>query len=94
MLGLGGAFFLCACCCLSPFLGVPAVVLAHSARGAVRRSGGVEGGAELATAGEVLGWISIATPVLFAAFGVLVLLLGSGGSNSGPILHRPECLGC
>ncbi|MFD5267214.1 DUF1707 and DUF4190 domain-containing protein [Streptomyces sp. NPDC058335] len=45
--------------------GIPAVILGHSARAEIRRSG--EGGEGFAMAGLVLGWLSVAGWAVFVA---------------------------
>jgi hypothetical protein len=45
--------------------GIPAVILGHSARAEIRRSG--EGGEGFAMAGLVLGWLSVAGWAVFLA---------------------------
>ncbi|MEU3276805.1 DUF1707 and DUF4190 domain-containing protein [Streptomyces antibioticus] len=54
--------------------GIPAVILGHTARGEIRRTG--EGGDGLAIAGLVLGWISVAGWALFLA--IMLLAVASG----------------
>jgi len=57
---------------LCPFLGgLLAVILGHTARGQIRRTG--EGGGGMATAGLVLGYIHLAAVVLITIFWILVL---------------------
>jgi len=55
----------CGLLCLASFglTGIPAVVLGHSARAEIRRTG--EGGDGLALAGLVLGWLSTGAWALF-----------------------------
>jgi competence protein ComGC len=45
--------------CLGPLAGVPAVICGHSAQSQIKRSGGTLGGAGMATAGLITGYISI-----------------------------------
>lgn len=55
--------------------GIPAVILGHSARAEIRRTG--EGGEGFAMAGLVLGWLSVAGWAVFLA----VLLLAAVASH-------------
>ncbi|MGV9556478.1 DUF1707 and DUF4190 domain-containing protein [Streptomyces sp. NPDC003522] len=55
--------------------GIPAVILGHSARAEIRRTG--EGGDGFAMAGLVLGWLSVAGWAVFLA----VLFLAAVASN-------------
>ena len=58
-----------ACGLAQPFTGgltmIPAVILGHTARSQIRRTG--EGGSGLATAGLVLGWTGIVMMLLLIA---------------------------
>ncbi|MFK0114920.1 DUF1707 and DUF4190 domain-containing protein [Streptomyces sp. NPDC090994] len=56
--------------------GIPAVILGHTARGEMRRSG--ERGDGLAMTGLVLGWLSVAGWAFF-----VVLLVAAGLASSG-----------
>jgi uncharacterized membrane protein YjfL (UPF0719 family) len=58
VLGLVGLF------CLSIFGGIPAIILGHKARRNIRESRGAEGGAGMALAGLILGYVSIAMAVI------------------------------
>lgn len=55
--------------------GIPAVVLGHMARGEIRRTG--EQGDGMAVAGLVLGWLSIALWLVFAA--IMIVAVSSSG---------------
>lgn len=55
--------------------GIPAVILGHSARSEIRRTG--EGGEGLAMTGLVLGWLSVAGWALFLML-FMVALVASG----------------
>ena len=46
--------------CLGPLGGIPAVICGHRAQSKIKRSGGAMTGAGLATAGLIMGYISIA----------------------------------
>jgi hypothetical protein len=67
---------------------IPAVILGHTARGEIRRTG--EAGAGLAMTGLILGWLAIALWLLFWA-GVLVagVALGHGGTVGHAVHIRP-----
>lgn len=56
--------------------GIPAVVLGHSARSEMRRTG--ESGEGLATTGLVLGWLSVAGWALFLML-AMIAAVASGG---------------
>lgn len=60
---------------LSAALGIPAVIVGRNAQKEIRASGGQLGGAGMAQAGIIMGWISIALSVLsaLAICGFLVL---------------------
>jgi hypothetical protein len=59
-----------------PFIGgLVAIVTGHIARGQIRRTG--EGGAPLATAGMILGYVHLLLSVLVVGF-VLLVVLGLG----------------
>jgi Zn-dependent protease len=63
--------------CLGPLTGVPAIICGHMARGNIRRSNGGLGGAGMALAGLLLGYVAtvimplvaIATIAVFGVFG-------------------------
>lgn len=59
-----------------PFVGIAGIVMGNKAKKEIRDSGGYYDGEGLATAGLVLGWISIALLVLWAV--ILVILLATG----------------
>ena len=58
VLGIVGLF------CLGPLAGIPAIVCGHIAHGRVRRSAGQLGGAGLAVAGFVLGYVSFVSALV------------------------------
>ncbi|HEX2054232.1 MAG TPA: DUF4190 domain-containing protein [Actinomycetota bacterium] len=59
---------------------IAAIVLGSKAKKEISASGGTQGGAGLATAGFVLGWIGVAFAIIGFVFGVLIgiSMLGSG----------------
>ncbi|WP_338900329.1 DUF1707 and DUF4190 domain-containing protein [Streptomyces sp. TG1A-60] len=57
--------------------GIPAVVLGHTARAEMKRTG--EGGEGFALAGIILGWLSVAGWALFLA----LMVIAGTASNSG-----------
>ena len=57
--------------CFVPVLSILAVVFGHVARGQIRRSQGTEGGQGLATAGLVIGYLTLALSVAFWVFVVV-----------------------
>ncbi|MBL8778870.1 MAG: DUF4190 domain-containing protein [Acidimicrobiales bacterium] len=61
--GIAGLFF-----CFVPVLSILAVVFGHLARGRIKRSQGTEGGRGLATAGLVLGYLTLVLAVAFWVF--------------------------
>ena len=63
--------------------GIVAIITGHIARKEIRQSGGVEDGDGLATAGIVLGWVSIAAGLLFI---MLAFLLFVGAGTFGLLL--------
>jgi hypothetical protein len=62
-----------------------ALVFGYIAKNQIDRSGGTQTGRGLAIAGIVLGWIGVATLVLFVLFG---FGLGAGGSGTDDELFR------
>ena len=61
--GIAGLFF-----CFIPVLSILAVVFGHLGRGHIKRSQGTEGGQGLATAGLILGYLTLALSVAFWVF--------------------------
>lgn len=57
--------------------GIPAVILGHTARAEMKRTG--EGGEGFALAGLILGWLSVAGWALFLA----LMVIAGGASSSG-----------
>ena len=77
ILGIG-SFVLCGI-----FMGIPAIILGNNAKKKISTAGGQLGGQGLATAGIVLGWISVGLTIV--AVGIFFLFLVAGGfaaSNS------------
>ena len=69
------------CCLPAPIGGIVAIFLGRSARGTIRRSGGLETGEGLATAGEIIGWIVTALSVLAIVGCVLLIAVGDQTKN-------------
>ena len=69
--------------CLGLIAGIPAVILGSIAKRKIAASGGMVRGQGLATAGLVLGWVSIG---LSAAFILLMLISAIAGSGSSGAL--------
>ncbi len=67
--------------CFGFLAGIPAVILGMTAKRKIAESGGVIRGQGLATAGLVLGWISIAFSILGILFVILGAIAGSGSSS-------------
>ena len=57
--------------CFAPVLSILAVVFGHVARGRIKRSQGAEGGQGLATAGLIIGYLTLALSVAFWVFVVV-----------------------
>jgi hypothetical protein len=57
-----------------PFAGIPALVLGRFAKKEIAAADGVQGGEGMATAGVVLGWISVAITIT-----LLIIVVLSGG---------------
>ncbi|WP_371577736.1 DUF1707 and DUF4190 domain-containing protein [Streptomyces sp. NBC_01314] len=57
--------------------GIPAVILGHSARSEIKRTG--EGGEGFALAGIILGWLSVAGWVFF----IMLMMIAGASSSSG-----------
>jgi hypothetical protein len=55
--------------------GIVAVVLGRQARGEIRRSGGMETGEGMATAGEIIGWVEIGLTFLLVPVVIITLIL-------------------
>lgn len=74
-LGLGIASFFC----LGVFASIPAVILGHLARTSIRRSGGRMGGAGMALAGLILGYVvTVLHIAIFTVyFGLIVAAVGA-----------------
>lgn len=69
-------------CCFGLFAGIPAIILGHQAKKEVRASGGLQTGEGQATAGMVLGWISLALAILLIVAIVVIGLAGGFESSS------------
>jgi type II secretory pathway pseudopilin PulG len=54
--------------CLGALSGVPAIICGHMARGKIARSGGTLGGAGLALAGLIMGYVSVVLTVIAVIF--------------------------
>jgi hypothetical protein len=54
--------------------GIPALILGNAAKREIAASGGAQGGLGMATAGVILGWISVAVTVL------VLLIFFAGGA--------------
>jgi hypothetical protein len=67
-----------------PFATVPAIVCGHIGRSQIRRTG--EGGAGVALAGLVLGWVGLALGVLLIA---AIVAVGVTATHSGQISPPP-----
>jgi hypothetical protein len=62
-----------------PFLGaIVAIIFGHIAKGEIKRSGGMVSGNGMATAGLVLGYLSIALGVCLLCVFIILPLLGIG----------------
>lgn len=68
--------------CLGLLAGIPAVILGTIGKRKIGESGGALRGQGLATAGLVLGWVSIGFSVLIFLFVVLGAIAGSGSSGA------------
>ena len=77
ILGIG-SFFLCGI-----FMGIPAIILGNNAKKKIATAGGQLGGQGLATAGIVLGWISVGLTIAAVAIFVLILALGGFAASNG-----------
>ncbi|MCW2800372.1 MAG: hypothetical protein JWQ70_1844 [Aeromicrobium sp.] len=62
--------------CCGIFAGIPALILSSQATKEIAASGGQQGGSGMATAGKILGIVSIA----FSVIGIIIV--ASGGFNS------------
>jgi hypothetical protein len=66
---------------LVPTIGsVIGLILGYMARNRINESGGTIGGAGLAKAGIILGWIGIGLTVLGVCLAVAIFVLGVGGT--------------
>ncbi len=67
--------------CLGLIAGIPAVILGNIAKKKITASGGYIRGSGLATAGLVMGWVSIGLSAVFILFAILGAISGSGSSS-------------
>ena len=74
----------CLLSCFGALAGILAVIFGHMARSSFKREPGKYSGDGLATAGLILGYISIALGVLSLAAIVVFLLIGTA-HHSGPL---------
>jgi type IV pilus assembly protein PilA len=75
---------------LSIFAGIPAIVLGHMSRSSIRRSRGQRKGGEMAMAGLVMGYISLALlPIMMAIFAIAIpnLFRATIASNEASALN-------
>ena len=77
VLGIG-SFFLCGI-----FMGIPAIILGNNAKKKIATAGGQLGGQGLATAGIVLGWISVGLTIAAVLLFLLILALGGFAASNG-----------
>ena len=77
VLGIG-SFFLCGI-----FMGIPAIILGNNAKKKIATAGGQLGGQGLATAGVVLGWISVGLTIVAVLLFLLILALGGFAASNG-----------
>ena len=73
VLGIAGIFV------LPLILSIPAIVVGKKAQSKIEASGGTLGGAELAKAGVICGWIGTGLGILFLV-GIIVIAIASVGS--------------
>jgi hypothetical protein len=80
VLGIAGIFV------LPLILSIPAVVVGKKAQKKIDASGGALGGAELAKAGVICGWIGTALGIVFL-LAIIVIAVASVGSMEDEILN-------
>lgn len=68
--------------CLGLIAGIPAVILGSIAKRKITESGGVIRGQGLATAGLVMGWVSIGLSAAFILLMIIGAIAGSGSSGA------------
>jgi hypothetical protein len=93
---VGGLSFLSVfgCCCIAPVGGIIAVALGRGAKRQIQAAPNREGGAALATTGEVMGWASIVLGVALMIMVVLYTVLVVSVAGSTNVVHQPVCFGC
>lgn len=67
--------------CLGLIAGIPAVILGNIAKKKIAASGGLIRGSGLATAGLVMGWVSIGLSAVFILLAIIGAIAGSGSSS-------------
>lgn len=67
--------------CLGLIAGIPAVILGNIAKKKIAASGGLIRGSGLATAGLVMGWVSIGLSAVFILLAIIGAIAGSGSST-------------
>jgi hypothetical protein len=68
--------------CFGFIAGIPAVVLGSVAKRKIAESGGMIRGQGLATAGLVMGWVSIGLSAAFVLLMIISAVAGSGSSGA------------
>ena len=81
VLGIVGAV-MSFCYFLGIFPAILAIIFGFVSKGAIKKSNGAEGGKAMATAGLVLGIVTVATIILIIAVLVILALLGIFDTNS------------
>ena len=71
--GLATCSLVCGICgfITGPLTGIVAIITGFAAKGKIRTSGGLVGGAGASTAGLILGWVTTIVPILFIGLAVL-----------------------
>lgn len=77
--------------CLGPLAGIPAIICGHIARGRIERSAGALGGAGLALAGLILGYLS--TLALIAFFVIFIVFGAAAAMTSMPFMKTAMSAG-
>jgi hypothetical protein len=67
--------------CLGLIAGIPAVILGNVGKKKILASGGAIRGSGLATAGLVMGWVSIGLSAAFILLMIIGVIAGSGSSS-------------
>ena len=68
--------------CFGLIAGIPAVILGSVAKRKIAESGGMIRGQGLATAGLVMGWVSIGLSAAFVLLMIISAIAGSGSSGA------------